>query len=57
VPFEGIGRVTAAGIVQILFGRNASPGLTATGSQAWSQDSAGVPSAAEAEDGFGAALG
>ena len=31
-------------------------GLTATGSQLWSQDSPGIPDAAEAENHFGAAL-
>ena len=56
VPFEGLGSAAAAGVVQVLYGRNPG-GLASSGSQLWSQDSAGIPSTAEAEDGFGAALG
>jgi hypothetical protein len=56
VPFEGLGRIAGAGLVQLLYGA-AGEGLAAEGNQLWTQDSAGVPGMAEAEDGFGAALG
>ena len=44
----------AAGVVHVLYG--STGGLTATGSQLWSQDSPGVAGVAEAGDGFGGAL-
>ena len=40
-----------AGVVQVLPG--ASGGLTATGSQLWSQNSVGIADSAETDDGFG----
>jgi FG-GAP repeat len=44
-----------SGVVQVLYG--ASPGgLTATGSQLWSQNSPGIADTAETEDLFGATL-
>jgi disulfide bond formation protein DsbB len=43
-----------AGVVQVLYGSAA--GLTATGSQLWSQDSPGIAGTAEASDLFGGAL-
>jgi FG-GAP repeat len=43
-----------AGVVHVLYG--APTGLTATGSQLWSQDSPGIAGGAEAFDFFGAAL-
>jgi FG-GAP repeat len=48
------GENTFAGVVHVLYGSAA--GLTATGSQLWSQDSPGVAGAAEADDQFGSAL-
>ena len=42
------------GVVQVLYG--SSGGLTAAGSQLWSQDSAGIAGTAEADDFFGEAL-
>jgi FG-GAP repeat len=54
-PGEGLGPGQAsAGVVQVLYG--SAGGLTATGSQLWSQDSPGVAGVAEAGDGFGGAL-
>ena len=54
-PGESLGAGQAsAGVVQVLYG--SSGGLTATGSQLWSQDTAGVAGVAEARDGFGGAL-
>ena len=43
-----------AGVVQVLLGSAA--GLTAAGSQLWSQDSPGIAGTAEADDRFGSAL-
>ncbi|HEX8105302.1 MAG TPA: FG-GAP repeat protein [Solirubrobacteraceae bacterium] len=54
VPGEDIGAVEDVGIVHILPG--AASGPTATGSQVWGQNTAGVPDAAEADDRFGATL-
>jgi hypothetical protein len=55
VPGEGLGPgQAAAGVVQLLYG--STGGLTAAGSQLWSQDSPGVGGVAEAGDGFGGAL-
>ena len=54
VPFEDVGAVSNAGAVQILYGSAA--GLTASGDQFWTQDSAGIANVAEANDGFGSAL-
>jgi hypothetical protein len=52
-PLEDFGGVSNAGVVTIL--RGAPTGLTTTGAQQWSQDSAGVPGVAE-PDGFGSTL-
>jgi FG-GAP repeat len=55
VPSEGLGPGQAsAGVVHVLYG--SASGLTAAGSQLWSQDSPGVGGVAEAGDGFGGAL-
>ena len=48
------GENTAAGVVHALYG--SAGGLTATGSQLWSQDSPGIAGAAEPTDFFGGAL-
>lgn len=56
-PGEGIGAVAHAGSVALL--RGTAAGLSATGAQAWSQDSPGVADAAEAPawfEEFGTAL-
>jgi len=50
-PFEAIGSRDSAGNVTIL--RGAASGLTATGAQSFSQDTAGIPGTAEAFDHFG----
>jgi disulfide bond formation protein DsbB len=50
-PTENAG----AGVVHVLYG-SATVGLTATGSQLWSQDSPGIAGAAEPDDIFGEAL-
>lgn len=44
-----------SGAVHVLYG-SATVGLTATGSQLWSQNSPGIAGSAEPGDGFGAAL-
>jgi FG-GAP repeat len=54
VPGEDLTTITDAGAVTVLYG--SASGLSATGSQFFSQDTPGVLGAAEAEDGFGAAL-
>jgi hypothetical protein len=56
VPSENAaaGMVYGTGVVQVLYGSAA--GLTAAGSQLWSQDSPGVAGVAEVGDGFGGAL-
>jgi hypothetical protein len=51
---EGVGAIRKAGAVHVLHGSAA--GITATGTQLWHQNSAGVASAAETGDGFGNAL-
>ncbi len=51
-PQEAIGSLDMAGVVVVLSG--SSTGLTATGSQSWSQASRGVRGSAEAGDRFGA---
>ena len=53
-PGEAPGSVANAGSVTIL--RGSAGGLTGTGSQVITQDSAGIEDIAEASDGFGAAL-
>ncbi|OEV28997.1 hypothetical protein AN219_18855 [Streptomyces nanshensis] len=54
VPFEAIGKKSAAGAVVLLKGR--SGGLSGTGAQAFHQDTAGIPGVAEAGDRFGGAV-
>jgi hypothetical protein len=54
VPFEAIGSIDAAGLVNVLHGTGG--GLTGAGSQALRQGSAGVPGTAERGDLFGFAL-
>jgi hypothetical protein len=54
-PSESLGAGQgSAGVVHVLYG--SASGLTATGSQLWSQDTPGVAGVAEARDGFGGAL-
>jgi hypothetical protein len=48
------GENTSAGVVHVL--RGSAAGLTATGSQLWSQDSPGIAGGAEPDDRFGNAL-
>jgi hypothetical protein len=54
VPLEDLGGATDAGAVHVLYG--SLSGLTATGSQMWSQDSPGITGEAESGDHFGLAL-
>jgi hypothetical protein len=54
VPFESVGTVEGAGAINVLFGTGS--GLTATGSQLFHQDVAGVGSTAEEFDNFGWSL-
>ncbi len=51
---ENFGSVTGGGAVQVIYGSAA--GLTAAGSQIWTQDSAGMLEVAETGDHFGAVL-
>jgi hypothetical protein len=55
VPGEDLATITDAGAVTVLYG--SASGLSASGSQFFTQDTPGVLGAAEAEDGFGGALG
>src|SRR4030095_10269201 len=50
-----VGENVVAGVAQVLYG--SGTGLTATGSQVWSQDSPGIAGAAEPQDSFGDTLG
>jgi hypothetical protein len=54
VPFEDVGDKFDAGAVNVLYG--SASRLTGTGSQIFSQDTAGVTDVAESEDRFGYAL-
>ncbi|MFT4165534.1 MAG: FG-GAP repeat protein [Microlunatus sp.] len=54
VPYEDVGAKVDAGAVQILYGTGT--GLTGSGSVTITQNSAGVPGAAERGDRFGASL-
>jgi FG-GAP repeat len=54
VPFESVGAVQEAGAINVIFGT--ASGLTATGSQLFHQDVAGVGSTAEEFDSFGWSL-
>ncbi|MEV0091511.1 FG-GAP repeat protein [Streptomyces sp. NPDC050738] len=53
-PGEAIGTIEGTGAVTVLKGSKG--GLTGTGSQSFSQDTAGVPGAAEKGDAFGSAV-
>jgi len=53
-PGEELGYDDGAGIVDVLYGTGT--GLTGTGAQAFTQNTAGVPGAAEPGDGFGGAV-
>jgi hypothetical protein len=50
-----LGENSFAGVAHVLYGA-AIVGLTAAGSQLWSQDSPGIPGASEAFDAFGETL-
>ncbi|RYJ30983.1 hypothetical protein CU044_0626 [Streptomyces sp. L-9-10] len=54
VPGEAIGSKRATGTVTVL--RGSAKGLTGTGSKSFTQDTADVPGAAEADDQFGASV-
>jgi hypothetical protein len=54
VPEEDVGVVGDAGTVTVLYG--SASGVTATESQSWGQNTAGVKGAAEADDFFGDVL-
>ena len=54
-PDEDLGTTDAAGVVHVLYGATGA-GLSAIGSQLWSQDSPGIAGTAEELDRFGAAL-
>jgi hypothetical protein len=56
VPDESVGTLSFAGAVQVLYGSFATNGLSATGSQLWTQNSPGVPGGSETNDLFGLAL-
>jgi hypothetical protein len=53
-PLESIGSIIRAGAVNVLYGT--PTGLTGSGSQLFTQNSAGVGSTAESDDAFGQAL-
>lgn len=53
-PTETLGSYAGAGAVNVVYG--SSSGLRAAGNQYWTQDSTGVPDAAESGDRFGSAL-
>jgi hypothetical protein len=54
VPGEGVGSLGGAGGVNVLYGTSA--GVTSSGNQFWSQDSADIAGIAEREDFFGQAV-
>jgi len=54
VPDDDPGSVTDAGAVNVIYGSAA--GLTSTGNQLWSQDSAGIKGTAQKKDAFGRSL-
>ena len=54
VPEENVGPIGDDGLVHVI--RGASTGLTAAGSQVWTQDTAGIADSVETGDGFGATL-
>ena len=51
VPNEDVGALSAAGAVNVIYG--SAGGLTATGDQLWTQDSAGIAGTSEAGDLYG----
>ena len=53
---ESVGTLSFAGAVHVLYGSFVNNGLSATGSQLWTQNSSGVPGGSEADDVFGWAL-
>ena len=55
VPFQSVSGVAGAGALHVIYGDNTTfiPGLRATGSQFWTQDSEGIEGVAEAGDQFG----
>ncbi|WP_030955316.1 FG-GAP-like repeat-containing protein [Streptomyces sp. NRRL S-481] len=53
-PYEAIGSLKQAGTVTVL--RGSASGVTGSGAKSFSQDTAGVPGAAEAYDSFGYAV-
>jgi hypothetical protein len=55
VPGESVGSVSSGGAVSVIYG--SATGLTSTGNQHWTQNSASVLDSAEAGDSFGSALG
>jgi hypothetical protein len=55
VPLERVGGRQAAGMTDVLYGRSA--GISGSGAQGWSQDSAGVSGTVESFDGFATSLG
>jgi hypothetical protein len=55
VPFESVGSVEQAGAVNVLYG-SPGTGLSAAGSQLFTQDTSGIGSTAEPFDTFGEAL-
>jgi hypothetical protein len=56
VAIGGQGENDGSGVVDVLRGSGTSAMLTATGAQAWTQNSSGVPGTAEPFDAFGEAL-
>jgi FG-GAP repeat len=54
IPYKTVNGLSEAG--EVIVFRGSASGLTATGIQLWSQDTPGVPGAAEAQDHFGMAL-
>ncbi|MCH7974979.1 MAG: FG-GAP repeat protein, partial [Bacteroidetes bacterium] len=54
VPFEGVGAMSDAGAVNVIYGTAA--GLSSTDNQLFSEDTAGIPLTVEANDNFGYSL-
>jgi hypothetical protein len=54
VPFEDVGSISNAGVVDVIYG--AASGLQSTDAESWHQNTAGVLGGAEREDRFGAPL-
>ena len=53
-PGESVGSLIGAGAVHVLYG--SANGITASGSQLWTQNSSGIADTAELSDGFGQVL-